>query len=174
MPADGARVAPTRCSAIINDILDFSKIEAGRLELEARRLRPARLRCDDAAEAGRAAGPREGPGAGIATSRPACPDRTWSATRPRLRQVLVNLVGNAIKFTARAGEVTVTARAGEPGDGVPSRRCASPSRDTGIGIPADAAGIASSSRSRQADALDHAPVRRHGPGPADLASASST
>ena len=67
-------------------------------------------------------------------SRPTCPTR-WSATRAGFGQVLLNLVGNAIKFTER-GEVVVAVEASRrTGE---DRACLHFSvSDTGIGIPAD-------------------------------------
>jgi signal transduction histidine kinase/CheY-like chemotaxis protein/HPt (histidine-containing phosphotransfer) domain-containing protein len=115
---------------IINDILDFSKIEAGGLELE---LAPFSLRVclEEALDlvAVRAAQKgieltyeiAEGTPAGVV------------GDVGRVRQVLVNLLGNAVKFTAQ-GEVGVTASAAE-NDGVFTFHVAV--RDTGIGVPAD-------------------------------------
>ncbi len=85
---------------IINDILDFSKIEAGKLELDCV---PFDLR-DSLGETVRAlafARTRKG-WSWPATSPPTC--RSLVGDPHRLRQVLVNLVGNAIKFTEQ-GEV---------------------------------------------------------------------
>ena len=115
---------------VIDDILDFSKIEAGKLALD-----PVPFGLRDAVDrhppGPGAAGPRQGPGAGL-------PDRTrrprLARRRPgRLRQVLVNLVGNAIKFTER-GEVCVEVGAG-PDEGT-GREIRVAVADTGIGIPA--------------------------------------
>jgi PAS domain S-box-containing protein len=129
---------------IINDILDFSKIEAGKLELDEVDLDPRAL-IEDVFEmlAPRAHEKRLELACRIAPSVP-------SAVRGdpvRLRQVLTNLVGNAIKFTER-GEVVleVTAeRAGQPdpapacaGAGAPRYRLHFVVRDTGIGIRPDA------------------------------------
>ena len=86
----------------------------------------------------------------------------------RLRQVLVNLVGNAIKFTERGEvvvrvEVAVARRA--------TRSCLHFAvRDTGIGIPADKQQTLFEAFA-QADTLDDAQVRRHRPGPDDLGAA---
>ena len=94
--------------ALINDILDFSKIEAGSCQLDriAFDLRDA---VEDARAAARPARGREGSRARLPHRSRTCP--TPSIGDPgRLRQVLVNLVGNAIKFTER-GEVMRRRRA---------------------------------------------------------------
>jgi PAS domain S-box-containing protein len=117
--------------ALLNDILDFSKIEAGRLDLVAepfalRRtldetLRPLtmrarskglELRCTVAADV---------------------PDE-FIGDRGRLRQVLLNLVGNALKFTERGSISLEVAVERQQSDGC--RLCFAV-RDTGIGIPAN-------------------------------------
>ena len=90
--------------AIINDILDFSKIEAGRLELE--RIQFGIRECvEEIVELLAQQAQRKG----IALScrvRPAVPGQVLGDPM-RLRQVLTNLLGNAIKFT-QAGEVGVS------------------------------------------------------------------
>jgi PAS domain S-box-containing protein len=113
---------------VIDDILDFSKIEAGKLDLEETDflLRPV---VADIVGLLAAAGQSKG----IAvTGRVA--DDVPGAVRGdphRLRQVLTNLVGNAVKFTER-GEVAVDVSTQPPRDGSPVIRFAV--RDTGIGI----------------------------------------
>ena len=129
--------------AILNDILDFSKIEAGKLEMEAA---PFSLR-ESVGDALRTLAFRAHT-AGLELAcriDPAVPD-ALVGDPTRLRQVIVNLVGNAIKFTAR-GEVVVTVRMmnerGEMGATDASVHHSSFTvlhfsvRDTGIGIPAD-------------------------------------
>ena len=116
---------------IINDILDFSKIEAGRLELD-----PVEFNLHENVEqtlrtlAIRA---HEKQLELVCDIRPEVPD--WVLADPmRIRQVLINLTGNAIKFTA-TGEVSVTVSLEkETGDEL-VLHCAV--RDTGIGIPKD-------------------------------------
>ena len=103
--------------SIINDILDLSKIEAGQFELDISELRPARR--DRAGLRGRQLrGPREGPRARPCRSTTRCRASVRGDGR-RLRQVLLNLVANAVKFTARgfghrrrspAGPTATTAR----------------------------------------------------------------
>jgi signal transduction histidine kinase/HPt (histidine-containing phosphotransfer) domain-containing protein len=116
--------------AVINGILDFSKIEAGRLELEAR---PFSLR-ESVADAVRGLGvAAENKGLELSFRvAPEIADRLLG-DEGRLRQVLVNLVGNAVKFTER-GEVAVDVEREEEGDGAIVLHAVV--RDTGIGIPA--------------------------------------
>ena len=110
---------------IINDILDFSKIEAGKLVLDdvafslrrllADTIKPLAVRADQK---------------GIEVLLdvdPRLPDHL-RGDPGRLRQVLVNLIGNAIKFTEK-GEVLISASPGD--DGLVHFEVA----DTGIGIP---------------------------------------
>src|SRR5271156_3515206 len=114
---------------IINDILDFSKVEAGRLELEQIdfRLREA---VEETIEifAARA----HAKGLELACAIEADVPNTVCADPMRLRQVLINLVGNAIKFTD-SGKVIVRVRtAGK--DGLLRFEVV----DTGIGVSAEA------------------------------------
>ena len=116
---------------IINDILDFSKIEAGMLTLESipfdlRQLLQETMRAH--AMRAQASGLEL-----VLDVDPALP-HTLLGDPGRLRQVLTNLAGNAIKFTPQ-GEVVVSARLRASGDGVASLRLSV--RDTGIGIAAD-------------------------------------
>ncbi len=115
---------------LINDILDLSKIEADKLELEIQPCSPAEILADVAsALAVRAQQKGIGFRVSIQGKIPAC-----IHTDPtRLRQVLFNLVGNAIKFTDR-GSVTLTARLEGRGR---NKRLAFRIRDTGIGIDAE-------------------------------------
>ncbi len=118
---------------IINDILDYSKIEAGRIELEAT---PFDLRqcIVDALDlfAARALEKKIELIYAIGSDLPV----QVLGDVTRLRQILVNLLGNAIKFTEQ-GRVVVTADlAPEPG-GTGQVRLKFAVRDTGIGIPAD-------------------------------------
>ena len=133
---------------VINDILDFSKIESGRLSLEEHPFE-LRLCVEEVLEL-------LGPKAADKSLDLACridesipPDLTGDVTR--LRQILVNLVGNAVKFTER-GEVIVDVHPAPVASligGAPRRApvldaggtesfliqfCV---RDTGIGIPAE-------------------------------------
>jgi signal transduction histidine kinase/CheY-like chemotaxis protein len=114
---------------VINDILDFSKIEAGKLELDPG---PLDLR-DCLGDAMRALGLRaHQKGLELAFDTTAEVPDALIGDGGRLRQILVNLTGNAIKFTER-GEVLVTVeRAWQEGEAVGLRFAVT---DTGIGIP---------------------------------------
>ncbi len=117
---------------ILNDVLDFSKIDAGKLELDPH---PFRLRetVDDALRmfAIRA----EEKQLEIICSVAADVPDALVADAGRLRQVLVNLIGNAIKFT-QAGEISIrlSLAAEQPRD-TRSVMLSIEVRDTGIGIP---------------------------------------
>ena len=115
--------------AIINDILDYSKIEAGRLDLEHR---PLRLR-EHLGNTMKALGSRVGQrDVELLSDVPADVPDALIGDPGRLRQVLFNLVGNAIKFTEH-GEVVLGVRLHETdGDQVTLRFTVA---DTGIGIP---------------------------------------
>jgi len=117
---------------LLNDILDLSRVEAGRLDLD-RAPFPLRDALRDAALAFRYRA-REKEIALDVRVDGEVPAWAWGDGL-RLRQVVTNLVGNAVKFT-ESGGVYVTASAGPPGaDGrVPVRVEV---RDTGIGIPED-------------------------------------
>jgi PAS domain S-box-containing protein len=115
---------------LLNDILDLSKIEAGRVELETGVVEPEEILRETAALF-----------AGAAAYKGLLITADWQGEAQRyrgdphrLRQMLSNLVGNAIKFTAR-GEVRLAARETEcAGD---TRMLEFSVSDTGIGIPAD-------------------------------------
>ncbi|HRC71371.1 MAG TPA: ATP-binding protein [Candidatus Competibacter sp.] len=117
---------------IINDILDFSKIEAGKLVLETVDFDLGRLVQDTTALFAERAREK---GLALEATLPAALPARWRGDSVRLRQVLINLVGNAIKFTAQ-GRVRlqvdsewVTATAG---------RLRFQVSDTGIGITPEA------------------------------------
>jgi len=134
LPAESRRYAETIQSsgeallAILNDVLDFSKIEAGKMDFEAVPFDPRRCLDDVAALMdGRA---REHGVALSAMATAAVPAQVVGDPS-RLRQVLLNLVGNAVKFT-RDGEVAI--RLGvSSGEGLQFEVV-----DTGIGISEEA------------------------------------
>ena len=126
-----ARGSGAALLGVINDILDVSKIEAGRLELE---LAPFRLRdCLDEA-IGMLTPKAEAQGLALHCQMADGVPLEIESDAARLRQILVNLLDNAIKFTPR-GEVRLEVEAGAEKDGFVELRFAV--HDTGIGIPAD-------------------------------------
>ncbi len=117
---------------IINDILDFSKIEAGKLLIEHVPLHLGRLVSDTLRILAMRA---HNKGLEVLADVPADPPGRLLGDPGRIRQVLINLVGNAIKFTSQ-GEVAVhvdwTDATSEQGRPVKQLHLAV--RDTGIGI----------------------------------------
>ncbi|MEQ9364792.1 MAG: response regulator, partial [Leptospirales bacterium] len=114
--------------ALINDILDLAKVEAGRIELERVNFNLVELvestveiMANEAHKKGLEISHRIGPDV----------DSGVVGDPTRVRQVLVNLLGNAIKFTEE-GSVTVEV---VPADGRPPLTYAFRVSDTGIGIP---------------------------------------
>ena len=115
---------------LLNDILDFSKIEAGKLELDCLSFNLRRSLSEVVKTLAIKAQHK-----GLELIFDVAPEvPTNVAGDPgRLRQVLVNLVGNAIKFTER-GEIEVRVQTAPSPEGTVLRFSV---RDTGIGIPAD-------------------------------------
>ncbi|HVL89744.1 MAG TPA: ATP-binding protein, partial [Actinomycetota bacterium] len=103
--AQDIHASGTHLLTLINDLLDLAKIEAGRVEFD---LRPVRLR-DVARDVEAVCRPlAAAKDIRLVVKVPArLPDVT--ADPGRVRQVLLNLIGNAIKFTPAGGTVTVTA-----------------------------------------------------------------
>ena len=110
---------------VINDVLDFSKIESGQLEVE-------RIRFDVRKVAGEAmrlvAAPGQAKGLEVLLSVQSTVPQYVVGDSNRLRQVLINLIGNAIRFTV-AGEVSLSVTVASAGQ----LRFAV--RDTGPGVP---------------------------------------
>jgi len=126
-----ARDSAESLLAIINDILDFSKIEAGKLDLEAA---PFYLR-DNVEDAMRSLAVRaHGQGIELACRFDLDVPEIVVGDRVRLRQILINLIGNAIKFTP-SGEVVLDVHSTREPDGHVMLKFSV--TDTGIGIPQD-------------------------------------
>jgi two-component system sensor histidine kinase/response regulator len=117
--------------SLLNDILDFSKLEAGRLRFEA--LPFSLHECVTRALKSIASRAHEKGIELIAALLPDVPDLVVGDP-VRLRQVILNLVGNAIKFTD-AGEVELRIETVSQTEDAVTLRC--DVRDTGIGIPAE-------------------------------------
>ena len=140
--AETIRTSGDALLTIINDILDFSKMEAGKMDLEQQPF--ALCECVESALDLMKLKASE-KGLELACEIVGDVPRAIIGDVTRLRQVLVNLLGNAVKFTEQ-GEVVVTvARTGEKVGKVEGRgEVTSPLpelhfvvRDTGIGIPPD-------------------------------------
>lgn len=108
---------------VINDILDYSKLEAGAMNVE-----PRSFALPEMIESIRAIMQSRAHHAGLRISFSA-PEIVLTTDASRLRQILVNFIGNAIKFT-RAGEIDVTAVLRQD-------RLICSVRDTGPGIAAE-------------------------------------
>jgi two-component system sensor histidine kinase/response regulator len=116
---------------LLNDILDFSKIEAGRLELDSAPFELREALGDTLKSLGLRAHKK---GLELAFSIDSNVPHMLQGDLGRLRQVVVNLIGNAIKFTEQ-GEVVLDVRCPAQSDGIATLEFAV--SDTGIGIPAD-------------------------------------
>ncbi len=142
---------------IINDILDFSKVEAGRLELDPR---PFELRecLESAIDLMAPKTAEKGLDLGYIVE-PGTPEGIVSDST-RLRQVLLNLLNNAVKFTDK-GEIAVSvSQVSSSGMSDPGGECTLlfSVRDTGIGIPRDRMDRLFKSFSQ----VDASTTRRHG------------
>lgn len=122
-----ARSSAESLLTLINDILDFSKVEAGRLDIELLDFNLPRLLGDFAESMALRAHEKD---VELILDVSGVTQTMVKGDPGRLRQILTNLVGNAIKFTQQ-GEIVVVARL-EPEEGGWRLRCEV--RDTGIGI----------------------------------------
>ena len=137
---------------VIDDILDYSKVEAGKLSLEEVDFGLRGL-LEEVVDMFAAKAEARGLGLASIVERDV-PDRVH--TDPgRLRQVLINLVGNAVKFTD-LGQVEI--RVSAPDGRGRSRRLRFAVRDTGIGIPEERQGLLFQSFSQ----IDTSFTRRYG------------
>ena len=136
------RLSSDQLLAVINDILDFSKIESGKLDLESEPLSPRNTieeACDIAAPRAREKGLELIIDVPETTAvHLAVPDAV-SGDVTRLRQVLINLINNAIKFTEE-GEVSVSVRQLDSPAKTGSVWLEFRVTDTGIGIPQERVG----------------------------------
>jgi signal transduction histidine kinase/ActR/RegA family two-component response regulator len=120
---------------IINDILDFSKIEAGKLEIES----VGFDLCQVIEEVNELLAQRAwDKGVDLLLQYPPGLPRHFIGDAGRIRQVVTNLVGNAVKFSER-GHVLVSLTCPQAGEFTANMRIAV--SDTGPGIPADKLGL---------------------------------
>jgi PAS domain S-box-containing protein len=129
--ADTIRTSSDQLLSLINDILDFSKIESGHLSLEQ-----VPVALGDCVETALdlTAKPATGKGLDLLYWIDDEVPRNVLGDATRLRQIFVNLISNAVKFTQK-GEVVVTLTRRMDTQGQPLLHASV--RDTGIGIPAD-------------------------------------
>src|SRR6266542_3942592 len=111
--AEVIRSSGDALTTIIDDILDFSKIEAGRLELESR---PVDLRGCVESALELVAASASSKGLDLAYTIDPDTPQAIMGDATRLRQILVNLLNNAVKFTDE-GEVVLSAQQEEPESG---------------------------------------------------------
>jgi two-component system, sensor histidine kinase and response regulator len=128
--AETVRDSAAALLTVINDILDFSKVEAGKLDLEVLDM-DMRDTVEDVARLLAIQAHAKGLEV-IALIDPGLPDLV-RGDAGRLRQVLLNLGGNAVKFTQK-GEVSIECKVAQKDDRGTLIRCEI--RDTGMGIPA--------------------------------------
>jgi PAS domain S-box-containing protein len=133
--AETVRASGEALLGLINDILDFSKIEAKRLDLEILDFDLQSLLDDFASTLALQAHEK---GLELACDIEPNVPTLLRGDPGRLRQILTNLAGNAVKFT-RAGEVTIRVMLASETEEAALLRFSV--RDTGIGIPKDKAGL---------------------------------
>jgi PAS domain S-box-containing protein len=127
--AETVRTSGDALLTVINDILDFSKIEAGKLQIECSAF-DLRLVIEEVADM--LAPKAEEHKLALILEYPSSLPRYFTGDAGRIRQVVTNLVGNAVKFTP-VGSVRVTVECtGQDARGTEMRIAV---RDTGVGIP---------------------------------------
>jgi PAS domain S-box-containing protein len=136
------RVAGRNLLAVVNQVLDLSKIEADRVELRVAPARAARAAGDAVTQVAPQGAAR---GVSVVNACVGGSDAAFVGDASRVEQVLVNLLGNAVKFTGPGGRVTLSCgTAGAAPAAALVDAAAAPHgwmyfrvEDTGIGIPAD-------------------------------------
>ncbi len=116
-----------RLLRLINDVLDISKIEAGKMELKSKKTAVSNV-VDQVVDSMRDRAEEKEIALSVSIAESV---ENVFADETRLEQVLINLIGNALKFTEKGGEIAVSAIAGD-NDFVEFSV-----RDTGMGIPTD-------------------------------------
>jgi signal transduction histidine kinase/CheY-like chemotaxis protein len=150
--ADTVRRSGEALLTVINDILDFSKLEAGKMQIESL---PFDLRqvIEDVNEM--LAPQAADKGLDLVLEYPAPLPHRFLGDGGRVRQVVTNLVGNAIKFT-ESGQVWITvACAARNGEGANLRISV---RDSGVGVPANKIDLLFQKFSQ----VDGSSTRKHG------------
>jgi PAS domain S-box-containing protein len=150
--AETVRNSAESLLGVINDILDFSKIEAGKLLIESV---PFELHMVIEEVNEMLAHKAEDHNLDLIVEYPPGIPRRFLGDAGRIRQVLTNLVGNAVKFT-HEGHVAISVSCMPSGNEQASMKISV--KDTGIGIPADKIG----SLFEKFTQVDGAPTRRYG------------
>ena len=133
--AETIKVSVNSLLTIINDILDFSKLEAGRMEIELIEFNLVDLVQETCDIFGFRAQEKQ---LELMCEYPPDVHQMVLGDPSRVRQILNNLLGNAIKFTA-SGEIVLAATCSPTGPSAATLQFEI--RDTGIGIPAEKIGI---------------------------------
>jgi len=128
---DTIRASSEALLVVINDILDFSKIESGKLEIEST-LFDLRDCVEEAVDTLALQATEKGLDIAYVIDRSM--ETTLLGDPTRLRQVVMNLIGNAVKFTGKGGVCVRVSPLEEWDDRLKAQFSI---RDTGIGIPAD-------------------------------------
>ncbi len=128
---EGATESAKHLLALINDVLDIAKIEAGKLRIEPEPVNVASVLADIHSLMRVQADQKQLE----LVFHPTDEELTAWCDEERLKQVLVNLLGNAIKFTPEGGRVTVSAECLEAEGAIRINV-----EDTGIGIPREKIG----------------------------------
>ena len=128
---DTIRASSEALLVVINDILDFSKIESGKLEIEST-LFDLRDCVEEAVDTLALQATEKG--LDIAYVIDKSMETTLLGDPTRLRQVVMNLIGNAVKFTGKGGVCVRVSLVEKSDDRLKAQFSI---RDTGIGIPAD-------------------------------------
>ncbi len=149
---DTIRASSEALLVVINDILDFSKIESGKLEIESI-LFDLRDCVEEAVDTLALQATEKG--LDIAYVIDKSMETTLLGDPTRLRQVVVNLIGNAVKFTGKGGVCVRVSLVENSDDRLKAQFSI---RDTGIGIPADRVGTLFESFSQ----VDASTTRKYG------------
>jgi len=150
--ADTVRRSGEALLTVINDILDFSKLESGKMQIESAPF-DLRLVIEDVNEM--LAPQAEDKGLDLVLEYPASLHHRFLGDGGRIRQVMTNLVGNAIKFT-KDGQIWITVACSELDA---ARDCLRVTvRDTGTGVPEDKLDLLFQKFSQ----VDGSSTRKHG------------
>jgi signal transduction histidine kinase len=150
--AESIRASGEALLSVLNNVIDFSAIEAGRLHLEMTEFAPRRI-IDEAVAPYAEAAANKNIALAVEVDTE-LPDHV-TGDSGRLRQILVNLIGNAIKFTD-TGQVVI--RAGRGKTRSPAVELHFEVEDTGVGMTADEESRIFAIYSQ----LDSSTTRRHG------------